>query len=198
MTVPAIHLAGTNGKGSVSAILESCLMAAGMKVARYNSPHLVEPRDAIRINGVPPSKQDYANAVDLIEHVNRLGSLQATTFEIATAAAYFLINSIQSPIDVMIIECGLGGAKDATNIIPDEITLASALTSVGLDHTAYLGDTIAEIAAEKSEIAVRGGLLIVGPQTHRDAVTVASRVAARIGAKVIEALRSEVIGSTLR
>ncbi|KAK8861341.1 hypothetical protein IAR55_002160 [Kwoniella newhampshirensis] len=192
--VPAIHLAGTNGKGSVSAILESCLGAAGLNVARYNSPHLVEPRDAIRLNGQPPSQKTYEEAINLIQRINRQSRIEATTFEVATAAAYDIINSAQPPIDVMIIECGLGGEKDATNIIPPELTLASALTSVGLDHTTFLGNSIEEITEVKSKIAVQGGLLIVGPQTYPQAVLTATRTAAEKGARVIEALRSEVIG----
>ncbi|WWD16757.1 hypothetical protein CI109_101189 [Kwoniella shandongensis] len=193
VSVPAIHLAGTNGKGSVSAILESCLRAAGLSVARYNSPHLIEPRDAIRIDGHPPSRESYTAAIDFIQQVNRHAGLSATTFEIATAAAYHLINSAQPQVDVMIIECGLGGAKDATNIIPPEITLASALTSVGLDHTTFLGNSITEIAQEKSKIVVPGGLLIVGPQAYPEAVSAAAHIAAEKGARVIEALKSEVM-----
>ncbi|WVQ83577.1 hypothetical protein IAT38_005718 [Cryptococcus sp. DSM 104549] len=192
LTVPAIHLSGTNGKGSVSAILESCFLAAGMSCGRYNSPHLIEPRDAIRINGQPPSKPDYDAAMAAVHHVNNLGNLGATTFELATAAAYHLINSVRPPLDVMIIECGLGGARDATNVIPPEITLASALTSVGLDHTTFLGETVEEITAEKSQIAVGGGLFVVGRQPYTQVYDVARRVAEGKGARVFEALASQV------
>ena len=172
--VPAIHLAGTNGKGSVSAILESCLREAGLRTARYNSPHLLEPRDALRLDGILPPAQ-------------RQG-LKATTFEIATAAAYFLINEFKP--DVMIIECGMGGAGDATNVIPAELTLASALTSIGLDHTAFLGDSIAAITEVKARIAVSGGLLCVASQPHHGALGVARQVARERGARVVEARRS--------
>ncbi|WVQ94446.1 hypothetical protein IAU59_001525 [Kwoniella sp. CBS 9459] len=193
LSVPAIHLAGTNGKGSVSAILESCLMAAGLSVARYNSPHLMEARDAIRINGQPPSQQVFLDATKVVETVNRQANIKATTFEIATAAAYHLINNIQPPMDIMIIECGMGGAKDATNIIPDQLKIASVLTAVGLDHVSFLGDTITKIAEEKAKIAVPGGLLVVGQQTKRDAIHAARKVATKKGARVIEALKSMAI-----
>ncbi|OCF34619.1 hypothetical protein I316_03660 [Kwoniella heveanensis BCC8398] len=190
LSVPAIHLAGTNGKGSVSAILESCLMTAGLSVGRYNSPHLMEARDAVRINGRPPSPQAFADATQIVESLNAQAAISATTFEIATAAAYHLINNVQPPLDIMIIECGMGGAKDATNIIPDQLKIASALTAVGLDHVSFLGDTITKIAEEKAKIAVPGGLLVVGQQPNPDAIHAARKIAAEKGARVFEALRS--------
>ncbi|WWC98925.1 hypothetical protein V866_005819 [Kwoniella sp. B9012] len=188
--VPAIHLAGTNGKGSVSAILESSLMAAGMNVGRYNSPHLIEPRDAIRINGHPPSRQAYNDAIRTIESINMQYNLQATTFEIATAVAYHILNSMQPPLDVMIIECGMGGARDATNVIPDEIKLIAGLTSVGLDHTSFLGNTIHDIALEKSQIVPHGGILVVSPQPDLDAINAAQKVSASKRARVIQASKA--------
>lgn len=184
LRVPAIHLAGTNGKGSVSAILESCLRAAGLRTARYNSPHLLEPRDAVRFNGMPPTPEEYAMATQHIQAISDYHELRATTFEIATAAAYHLINQRQP--DVMIIECGLGGAGDATNVIPADVTLASALTSIGLDHTAFLGTSIAAITEQKANIAVSGGFLFVAPQTHPDALAMARRVSSERGANLLE------------
>ncbi|WVW79774.1 hypothetical protein I302_101744 [Kwoniella bestiolae CBS 10118] len=193
LAVPAIHLAGTNGKGSVSAILESCLMAAGMNVGRYNSPHLIEPRDAIRINGRPPPQEAYLDAMRLVEGINHQRNLQATTFEISTAAAYHILNSMQPPLDVMIIECGMGGARDATNIIPDEIKILAGLTSVGLDHTSFLGNTISEIAVEKSQIVPYGGILIVGPQSQYEAIKAASQVTSSKRARLVQAPPSQEI-----
>ncbi|KAL1410221.1 hypothetical protein Q8F55_004226 [Vanrija albida] len=186
LTTPAIHLTGTNGKGSVSAILESCLRSAGLRTARYNSPHLLEPRDAVRINGAPPSAEEYTAAVAHVQKVSDSRGLQATMFEIGTAAAFLLANTAQPPADVMIIECGMGGARDATNVMPPSITLASALSSVGLDHTAMLGNTIAAIAREKSSIVVEGGLLVVAPHLHPDALATAKQVAHERRAVVIE------------
>ncbi|WWC69000.1 uncharacterized protein I206_102936 [Kwoniella pini CBS 10737] len=193
LSVPAIHLAGTNGKGSVSAILESCLMAGGMNVGRYNSPHLIEPRDAIRINGQPPSRQAYNDAMSIVQDINQRLNIQATTFEIATTAAYYILNTMQPPLDVLIIECGMGGLRDATNVIPDQIKLISGLTSVGLDHTSFLGDTVYAIAAEKSQIVPLGGALVVAPQVHQDALKAAQSTALQKKATVIQAYRSEEI-----
>ncbi|ODN80679.1 hypothetical protein L202_02853 [Cryptococcus amylolentus CBS 6039] len=190
LTVPAIHLSGTNGKGSVSALLESVFMAAGLQVGRYNSPHLLEPRDAIRINGIPPSKEKYEEANRIVEGINRGSKLGATSFEIATSAALWLINDLR--VDVMIIECGMGGARDATNILPPERTLASALTTVGLDHTNLLGDTIAKITHEKASIAVEGAVFVVGRQMHEEVPHVARGVAEARGARVFDALPTEI------
>ncbi|WOO78947.1 DNA damage-responsive transcriptional repressor RPH1 [Vanrija pseudolonga] len=186
LTTPAIHLTGTNGKGSVSAILESCLRSAGLRTARYNSPHLLEPRDTVRINGAPPSAEDYTAAVAHVQKVSDSRGLQATVFEIGTAAAFLLANTAQPPADVMIIECGMGGARDATNVMPPGITLASALSSVGLDHTAMLGNTIAAIAREKSSIVVEGGVLVVAPHLHPDALATAKQVTQERRAHLIE------------
>ncbi|WVR04028.1 hypothetical protein IAU60_001027 [Kwoniella sp. DSM 27419] len=191
LTVPAIHLAGTNGKGSVSAVLESCLMAAGMTTARYNSPHLLEPRDAIRIDGQPPSLHAYQEAMNTVGQINHTNGIGATTFEIATAGAFHLINSVQPPVDVMIIECGMGGARDATNVIPNELKLASALTAVGLDHTTFLGDTVYKIASEKAQIAPVGGVMVIGPQPHREVYEAAGTIAAQARAKIAYASPSQ-------
>lgn len=192
--IPAIHLAGTNGKGSVSALLESVLLASGLRVGRYNSPHLIEPRDAIRVDGVPPPREEYEWCKSRVIHVSKTKGIEATTFEIATAAAYFLLG--RSGVEVMIVECGMGGARDATNVLDPSMVLASGLTAVGLDHTAFLGDTIEAIAEEKAKIAVTGGLLVVAPQPYPQASSVAALVAQSRGATAIQAPRSTVIESS--
>jgi len=189
LTVPAFHLAGTNGKGSVSVILESCLNAAGMKTARYNSPHLLEPRDAVRINGQPVSAGEYASAIAHVQRVSDENRLDATTFEIGTAAAFLIANTCGA--DVMIIECGMGGLRDATNVIPPQLVLASGLTSVGLDHTDRLGDTIAKIAREKASICVRGGVIVTAPHLHPDALAAARAVASERVTALVESLPSQ-------
>jgi folylpolyglutamate synthase len=191
MTVPAFHLAGTNGKGSVSVILESCLNAAGMRTARYNSPHLLEPRDAVRLNGHPVSAEEYAAAISHVQRVSDENRLEATTFEIGTAAAFLIANTAQPPVDAMIIECGMGGLRDATNVLPPQLVLASGLTSVGLDHTDRLGDTIAKIAREKSSICVPGGVLVVAPHLHPQALESARTVTAERGSHIVVSAASQ-------
>ncbi|KGB78414.1 folylpolyglutamate synthase [Cryptococcus deuterogattii R265] len=205
LSIPAIHLAGTNGKGSVSALLESCFLSAGFRVARYNSPYLLEPRDAVRIDGLPPTQEQWEEAVRTVKGVDEKKNVGATVFEITTAAAYWLINNTkntccaqQGPgrgrgVDVMIIECGMGGARDATNVIPADTILASALTSVGLDHTAFLGETVEEITREKASIAVRDAVFVIGAQQYEGVVDMARRTAGERGAKVLEALRTEKV-----
>ncbi|ORX36366.1 hypothetical protein BD324DRAFT_591650 [Kockovaella imperatae] len=193
---PAIHLAGTNGKGSVSAMLESCLRAAGLSVARYNSPHLIEARRAIAINGLPPSRDVYDAAVKRVESINLQAGIHATLFELATAAAYAIIDEYKP--DIMIIECGMGGETDATNVIPPEMILASGLTAVGLDHTEFLGDTVEKITAVKAGIAVSGGLLVVAPQRFQGVMPVAQRVAEIKGARLVRALKSELVNPLAR
>lgn len=199
LSIPAIHLAGTNGKGSVSALLESCFLSAGFRVARYNSPYLLEPRDAVRIDGLPPTQEQWEEAVRTVKAVDEEKKVEATVFEITTAAAYWLINNTKNirgaeqgrGVNVMIIECGMGGARDATNVIPADTILASALTSVGLDHTAFLGETVEEITREKASIAVRDAVFVIGAQQYEGVVDIATRTAGERGAKVLEALRTE-------
>jgi folylpolyglutamate synthase len=186
-------LAGTNGKGSVSALLESCFRAAGFRTARYNSPHLLEARDAVRIDGLPPSREQYANALAQVERVSKERNLDATTFEIATAAFFYIASTAQPPVDVMIVECGMGGARDATNVMPDEIILASGLTSVGLDHTDRLGSTIGEIAREKASIVVSGAVLVTSPNLHPEATGVARAIANERHAHFIQAAPSAML-----
>lgn len=193
LQIPAIHLAGTNGKGSVSAILDSILTVAGLRTARYNSPHLIEARDAIRIAGVPPPRKVYDTAVATIRHIAAQRQIEVSPFELATAAAYYIFATAQPPIDVMIIECGMGGMNDATNVIPHAYNLASALTSVGLDHTTFLGDIIAAIADQKARITVPGGLLVTAPNLAPDALNVAHGIGYQLRAAVIEAGFTTVI-----
>ena len=188
LRVPAIHLAGTNGKGSVSAMLDSCLRASGLRVARYNSPHLVEVRRGIALDGQYPTREEYAEVMERVQAVNVLLDVKAEPFELATAVAYYIINRYNP--DIMIIECGMGGETDATNVIPSELIMASGLTAVGLDHTEYLGDTPAKITEIKARIAVRDGLLVVGPQRFDEVIPTARRIAEERGARLVEANRS--------
>ena len=193
LRIPAIHLAGTNGKGSVSAIIDSILTVAGLRTARYNSPHLIEPRDAVRIVGVPPPRGVYNSAFATVQHIAAQRQIEVSPFEIATAAAYYIFATAQPPIDVMIVECGMGGVNDATNVMMPAYNLASALTSVGLDHTTFLGDSIAKIADQKARITVPGGLLIAAPNLHPDAIRVAHGIGYQLRAAVIEAGSTSII-----
>ncbi|PPQ98700.1 hypothetical protein CVT24_003408 [Panaeolus cyanescens] len=163
-TRPTLHIAGTNGKGSVSAILSSILLASTFKVGRYNSPHLVSIYDCITIDGAPVPAELYHQTRQIVEAKDKELSLKSTNFELLTVTALQVFEVLK--VEVVVLEVGMGGRLDATNIIPDDVVLASALTAVDLDHQAFLGDTVEKIAKEKAGIARRGKPFILGNQTH--------------------------------
>jgi dihydrofolate synthase / folylpolyglutamate synthase len=151
----SLHVAGTNGKGSVCATLDTLLRAKGLRVGKYTSPHLVDFRERFLVNGRPV---DARFVVDFIERwtpaVERIG---ATFFEATTAMAFDLFASER--VDAAIIETGLGGRLDSTNVIRP---LAAGVTSIGIDHVEYLGETREEIAVEKAGIFKRGVPAVIG------------------------------------
>ncbi len=155
---PSIHVTGTKGKGSVAALCASALQAAGYKVGLYTSPHLQEFTERIQINGMEIDK------AELIALVNRLRPLtqqvpEITTFELTTALGFLYFAEQQ--VDIAVIEVGLGGRLDATNIINP---LVSVITPVSYDHRAVLGDTLTEIAYEKGGIIKPGKPVVLSPQ----------------------------------
>ncbi len=151
----SLHIAGTNGKGSVCATLEAVLRAKGLRVGKYTSPHLVDFRERFLVNG---RRVDEQYVVDFIERwtptVERIG---ATFFEATTAMAFDLF--AREGVDAAIIETGLGGRLDSTNVVNP---LVAGVTSIGIDHVEYLGDTREEIAAEKAGIFKRGVPAVIG------------------------------------
>jgi len=178
---PVIHVAGTNGKGSTIAFMRAILEAAGLSVHVYTSPHLVRFNERFRVGrlggGVLVSDSDLAAALSECETAN--GSAPITVFEIETAAAFLLFT--RHAADVLLLEVGLGGRLDATNVI--ERPLATVVTPVSLDHADYLGNTVSLIAAEKAGIFKRGAPAIVATQA-REALAVIERAAARVGAPI--------------
>jgi dihydrofolate synthase/folylpolyglutamate synthase len=172
---PKVHIAGTKGKGSVSAMLSSAFQAGGCTVGLYTSPHLHTYRERIQINGKPISRQDMAN---LIEEVQPLVAEfpDITIFEVTTALAFR--HFARQNVDIAVIEVGLGGRLDATNVITP---LISVITSLSLDHTYLLGDTLAEIAGEKAGIIKPGVPVVTAPQRD-EALAVLEEVAAENGA----------------
>lgn len=159
---PVIHIAGTNGKGSTLAFLRAILEAAGLSVHAYTSPHLVRVNETIRLGrpggGVLVSDDALAAALAHCERVN--AGAPITLFEIETVAALWLF--AHHPADVLLLEVGLGGRLDATNVI--DHPLACVLTPIGIDHTEFLGPSLADIAAEKAGILRRGAPVIVAEQ----------------------------------
>ena len=155
---PVVHVAGTNGKGSVCAFTRAMLEAAGLKVHVYSSPHLVRFHERIRLAGRLIDEKELAALLEECERVN-VGK-PITFFEITTAAA--LLAFARHPADALVLEVGLGGKYDATNVVAHpRLTI---ITPVGLDHAEFLGTSIAGIAAEKAGIVKPGVPLIVGPQ----------------------------------
>ena len=147
---PVIHVAGTNGKGSTCAFLRAIAEAAGLRVHVFTSPHLVRFAERIRLAGELVSEAALADAFERTERVN--AGAPITVFEITTAAAFHLFASV--PADLLILEVGLGGRYDATNVVASPV--ATAITSLSMDHMEFLGDTLAAIAFEKAGIIKRG------------------------------------------
>lgn len=151
----SIHVAGTNGKGSVSHMLASVLQEAGYKTGLYTSPHLVDFRERIRVNGEMIPEKDVVSFVERFMEMNAGVKLEPSFFELTVAMAFDHFRNKQ--VDVAIIEVGLGGRLDSTNIITPEV---SVITNISLDHTALLGGTVPLIAAEKAGV-IKPGIPVV-------------------------------------
>ena len=176
---PTLHIAGTKGKGSVSAMMAVFAQAGGLKVGLYTSPHLHTYRERIQINGEPISRDAMTNLVDemrpLIETVPGV-----TTFEVTTALAFLYF--ARHNVDLAVMEVGLGGRLDATNVI---LPLISVITSLSLDHTKLLGNTIGQIAYEKGGIIKPGVPVISAPQPE-EAIEVLQSITAERHAPLIQ------------
>ncbi|MFI3303135.1 MAG: folylpolyglutamate synthase/dihydrofolate synthase family protein [Rikenellaceae bacterium] len=159
---PVIHIAGTNGKGSTSHMLTSVLMSAGYNVGLFTSPHLRDFRERMRIDGVMISEQEVVEFV--AQWREEMESLQLSFFEMTAAMAFD--HFAHCEVDVAVIETGLGGRLDATNIVDPAI---SVITNIGIDHTQYLGSTIGEIATEKAGIIKSGHSVIIGERCSESA-----------------------------
>ena len=180
---PVVHIAGTNGKGSVTAYLKAILTAAGLRVHAYTSPHLVRFHERIalaRADGVsePIDEADLVDVLSRTQAVNKGDDI--TQFEITTAAAFLAF--AEHPADVVLLEVGLGGRLDATNVI-DQPAL-TVLTPISLDHADKLGSTIEAIAGEKAGILKRGVPCVVSQQEDA-ALDVVTQQAARVGARLV-------------
>ena len=180
---PSFHVAGTNGKGSAVATIDALLRARGLKVGRYTSPHLVDFRERICVNGEPISEQEMVDAIARwTPEVERVG---ATFFEATTCLAFE--HFANAGVDVAVIEVGLGGRLDATNIITP---LVSGVTSIGIDHVQYLGNTAEEIAGEKAGIFKPRVPSVVGERDPRIRALLAKRAEA-VGALPVHVLADE-------
>ena len=178
-TYPIIHVAGTKGKGSVTALCAGALHAAGYRVGQYTSPHLQDYAERIQIDGRPITHADLVAVVEEIKPL--LGKIPGlTTFEITTALGFLYF--ARQGVDAAVIEVGLGGRLDATNIVIPEV---SVITSISYDHTAMLGETLTEIAGEKAGIIKPGVPVVVSPQKD-EAYLAIERIAVERGAPLVQ------------
>ena len=175
---PVVHVAGTNGKGSTIAFLRAMLEAAGLRVHVYTSPHLVRFHERIRLAGTLITDDRLTALLEECEVAN--AGAPVTFFEVTTAAAFLAF--ARTPADLVLLETGLGGRLDATNVI--ERPAVTAITRVSYDHRQFLGDTLAAIAAEKAGILKPGVPAIFAPQPADEAARVLAERAAAVGAPV--------------
>lgn len=176
---PVIHIAGTNGKGSTLAFLNAIYRAAGYSVHAYTSPHLVRFNERIQIQN---TLIDDECLLKVLERVADVAALNPVTFFEATTAAAFLA-FVEHRADVLLLEVGMGGRLDATNVVSNP--LASVITPIGMDHMEYLGGTIAKIAAEKAGIIKAGIPCIIGKQSA-EAEAVIAKCAAQLNAPLLK------------
>ncbi|BBU53943.1 bifunctional folylpolyglutamate synthase/dihydrofolate synthase [Mameliella alba] len=175
---PVIHLAGTNGKGSTQAMIRAGIEAAGQTCHAYTSPHLARFHERIRLRGELISEQALTEVLD--ECVSANGGASITYFEITTCAAILAMSRV--PADYVLLETGLGGRLDATNVVARPA--ATVITPISMDHEQYLGDTLARIAGEKAGIIKRGVPCVVGPQPD-EALEVIEARAEALGAPLL-------------
>jgi len=187
----SVHIAGTNGKGSVTAMVDAALRAAGHRSARYTSPHLVDLRERFVVDGRAVAHDALvAAAADVREAVESLradGTLdvQPTFFEVTTAIAFELFR--RAEVRVAVLEVGLGGRLDATNVVHP---IATAITSIAFDHQRYLGDTLRAIAIEKAGIIKPGVPVAVGPMADEAAAAI-EEIARQRGAPIVHAVDAD-------
>ncbi len=175
---PVVHIAGTNGKGSTLAMLSAMLEAEGRRVHRYISPHLVRFNERVLLSGTPIEEHRLAAVLDAAERAN--DGLPITFFEITTAAAFLAF--AEQPADILLLETGLGGRLDATNVV--ERPLLTLISPISMDHESFLGDTLQAIAGEKAGILKPGVPALLGPQ-RPEAAAVLERRAREIGAPLV-------------
>jgi len=183
-----VHVAGTNGKGSTSAMIAAGLRAAGVRTGLFTSPHLVEPTERIQIDGIPVTQTQFSRAFDVVHEAAGSLDLDAhpSYFETVAAMAFWLFRELN--VQTAVIEVGLGGRLDATNIIEPALTV---ITPIDMDHQVFLGETIEAIASEKAGILKRGVPAVFARQ-RPEAATVLDAKAAELGIPVKRAADFEI------
>lgn len=195
-----IHIAGTNGKGSVSAMLSSVLTAAGYRTGLFISPYIMRFNERMQVNGVPISDEELAEIITEVQPVAESMAERPTEFEIITAAAFLWF--ARQKCDIVVLETGLGGRLDATNLISKNV--CAVITNLGMDHTEYLGNTLGEIAGEKCGI-LKPGCPVVAYRSAPEAMKVIRARAKELECPVrtadfgkIKALSADLQGQTFQ
>ena len=195
-----IHIAGTNGKGSVSAMLSSVLTAAGYRTGLFISPYIMRFNERMQVNGVPISDEELAEIITEVQPVAESMAERPTEFEIITAAAFVWF--ARQKCDIVVLETGLGGRLDATNLISKNV--CAVITNLGMDHTEYLGNTLGEIAGEKCGI-LKPGCPVVAYRSAPEAMKVIRARAKELECPVrtadfgkIKALSADLQGQTFQ
>ena len=175
-----VHIAGTNGKGSTATLVEACLRKSGYRVGLYTSPHLVRYNERFKINGEEISDELLASATKCVKEVVDTLEKAPTQFELMTCIGFCCF--LEAGCDIVVLEVGLGGRADTTNVIP--VPEAAVITRIGLEHTEILGDTLEKITAEKAGIVKPGGTVILGDPTP-EVFGVTEEICRERGAKLI-------------
>ncbi len=176
---PTIHVAGTNGKGSVIAFLDAILRASGYRTGRFTSPHLIDVTERFLVDGQPISNNQLDKQIERFRDIAESNNIPVTYFEMVTAIAFNHFK--EADIDIALIEVGMGGRFDATNVLSP---IATAITPIDLDHTQYLGDTLEAIAGEKAGILKSGIPAVIG-ETRSPAKEVLLQQAKEVGAPTV-------------
>lgn len=188
MQLRAIHVAGTNGKGSTSHLIAAALQAAGYKVGLFTSPHLVSLTERIRINGAPIPEIEVADFIE--QNKDFLDTLQPSFFETMTALAFAYF--VREHVDIAVVEVGLGGRLDSTNVLTP---ILSVITNIGLDHTEFLGNTLNKIAGEKAGI-IKPNIPVVIGESHPQTMNVFLAKTQECGSEIYFADQCEYLRRT--
>ena len=179
-----VHVAGTNGKGSTCTMIASILSGAGYRTGLFTSPYVIDFRERFMVDGEMISEEEFAEIMTRVKTVNDLlekSGCNLTQFELITAVAFLWFS--QKECDVVVLECGLGGRLDSTNVIKEP--LCSVITKISLDHTDILGDTVEKIAGEKAGIIKPGCPVVLAPNQRQETVSVIVRRCAELGSPLI-------------
>ncbi len=186
-SAPVVHIAGSKGKGSVAWLIAECLRRSGYRTGLYTSPHLLKLEERFRINGQVITEPSLIQAVNAVrpaaERIAEQGHGHATFFELTTAMAWWLFRA--APVDINIIEVGLGGRLDSTNVCWPALSI---ITSISYDHQQQLGNTLSEIASEKAGI-IKPGVPVVSGAIHPEAAEVIAKVSKERGCKLLQLSR---------